>query len=268
MTDLTFEKYEGLGNDFILLQAASRTAVDAQLARRLCDRHFGVGADGVLVVTRASSERARTRMTIFNADGSRAQMCGNGLRCVALDLARQDDATEIEYVIETDAGPLPCEVEREGDIAQVRIEMGSGRLVGDHVAYFDRKEHRFTRISMGNPHAVTFDVKLSPEEIDRFGPQVSSAFPEGCNVEFATVQDEHTIDLTVWERGVGRTLACGTGAAATVVAAVLAKRVPFEEAVEVRLPGGPLQIWVESETLAVGLCGPARRVYAGEVAGW
>jgi diaminopimelate epimerase len=268
MTDFKFDKYEGLGNDFILLEAASRTAIDAQLARRLCDRHFGVGADGVLLVTPASSEQARARMTVFNADGSRAQMCGNGLRCVALALARQDAATEIRYVVETDAGLLPCEGEREADVAQVCIEMGVGRQVGDHVAYFDRKEHRFTRISMGNPHAVTFDVKLSPEEIDRFSPQVSAAFPEGCNVEFATVQDEHTVDLTVWERGVGRTLACGTGAAATVLAAALAKRVPFEQAVEVRLPGGPLQIWVESETLAVRLCGPARRVYSGEVAGW
>jgi diaminopimelate epimerase len=268
METLSIHKYEGLGNDFILVETDSRTAVDAQHARRLCDRHFGVGADGVLLVTPARSGEARARMTIINADGSRAEMCGNGLRCVALHLARRDEVGQTSYLVETDAGRLRCDVEREGDIAQVEIQLGQGEELGEHTAHFGGSQHRFLRISMGNPHVVTFDAKYTEEQIDRFGPEVSAGLPGGANVEFATVQAPDIIDLVVWERGVGRTLACGTGAAATVVAAALEKRVPFDQPVEVRLSGGALQISVARETLLVTLRGPARRVFSGEVSGW
>ena len=268
MGTVSFVKYEGTGNDFVLIDGDSPSLISASRARRLCDRHFGIGADGVLLVTPSSSATARARMTILNADGSRAEMCGNGVRCVALHLARQDGVRDGRYIVQTDAGMLACEVEREGDTANATIRLGQGQPGGECVSRFEGREYRFSRISMGNPHAVTFDTALDEAAVDRFGPQVSGALPGGSNVEFATMQGARTIELVVWERGVGRTLACGTGAAATAVAAALSGRAPFDQSVEVRLPGGALHITVERGSLVVHLRGPARRVFAGEVANW
>jgi len=268
MSTLGFHKYEGIGNDFVLVDGESATTVDPEGARRLCDRHFGVGADGVLLVVPPTSDRAAARMIIFNADGSRAEMCGNGLRCVALHLTRSRGEARAEFTVDTDAGPRECDVDRDGDAAHVLIGLGAGTVVGDHAADFDGNAVDFLRVSMGNPHAVTFGARYTEAEIDRFSPQLSASFPEGSNVEFANVTDSHTIELVVWERGVGRTLACGTGAAATVVAAAVTDRVPFDEEVVVKLPGGPLRIAVQRAGLTVKLRGPARRVFSGEVAGW
>ena len=265
MPSLRFHKYEGIGNDFVVLDAPSPGAVDGVSARNLCDRHFGVGADGVLVVTPASASDARARMTVINADGSLAEMCANGLRCVALHLALEDQLQECRYLIETGAGLLGCEVARDGVRADVQLQLGQARLVGEHQAQFRDQRYRFRRVSMGNPHAVHFGAAWSEADIDEFSPALSASFPEGSNVEFAQVVGRHAIELVVWERGVGRTLACGTGAAATAVAAAVEGHVPFAEAVEVKLPGGPLQIRVAAETLAVSLTGPARRVFSGEV---
>ncbi|MCB9582015.1 MAG: diaminopimelate epimerase [Polyangiaceae bacterium] len=262
---LEFDKYEGLGNDFIVVDAKDDAAVTPEQARKLCDRHFGIGADGVLLVTPPRSAEGRASMVVINADGSRPEMCGNGLRCVALHLALQDDAVGISYVVDTDAGPLSCEVERDGDAAMVRTSMGRGRPQGEHSA-----EHASTRldlalVSMGNPHAIVFDSHLDSAAVDACAPEISAAFPEGCNIEFAETRGPRAFDLVVWERGVGRTLACGTGAAATVVAAARAGRVPYGEPVEVHLPGGPLSVTVAPETLEVVLRGPARRVFRGRV---
>ena len=268
MSILRFHKYEGIGNDFVLVENDSANAVDPERARRLCDRHFGIGADGVLLVTRSMNDRATARMVIFNADGSRAEMCGNGLRCVALHLTRQRGESQAEFVVDTDAGPRECSVDRDGDSAHVLIGLGSGTVMGNHAADFDGRALEFVRVSMGNPHAVTFGSRCTEAEIDLIAPRLSAAFEEGSNVEFADVTGPRTIDLVVWERGVGRTLACGTGAAATVVAAAVGEWVPYDEEVEVRLPGGPLGITVERAALAVKLRGPARRVFSGEVAGW
>ncbi len=232
---------------------------------RLCDRHFGVGADGVLLVTPATSAEARARMVVLNADGSRPEMCGNGLRCVALHLARKDSSVGTSYVVDTDAGPLLCEVERDGATAQVKVGMGRGRVDGEHATLFDGAEVRFSRISVGNPHAIVFDSGFDEAAIDRLGPQVSSELPGGSNVEFAVTRGGGAFDLVVWERGVGRTLACGTGAAATGVAAALSGRAAYDEPLSVYLPGGALEITVEPETLEVTLRGPARHVFAGEV---
>jgi diaminopimelate epimerase len=260
-----FAKYEGLGNDFIVIDAVDERALDAELARRACDRHFGVGADGILAVLPPRSAGARATMVVLNADGSRPEMCGNGVRCVALHLARADGASGSSYVIDTDAGPLLCEVERDGDSGWVKTGMGEATLAGEHRLDFGGQILVFTRISMGNPHAVVFDVDLSLEAIDRVGPMVSAALPGGANVEFAHRRGQRAFDLVVWERGVGRTLACGTGAAATVVAAVLSDRAPFSEPVEVRLPGGALEISVTRAPLAAAQRGPARLVFTGEL---
>jgi len=265
MTALVFDKYEGLGNDFIVVEVDAGSAIDSSQALRLCDRHFGVGADGVLLVMPPTSAEARARMVVLNADGSRPEMCGNGLRCVALHLARRDSSVGTSYVVDTDAGPLLCEVERDGGTAQVKVGMGRGRVEGEHVTRFDGAKVSFSRISMGNPHAIVFDSGFDEAAIDRLGSQVSSELPGGSNVEFAVAHGDGAFDLVVWERGVGRTLACGTGAAATAVAAALSGRAAYDEPLSLCLPGGALEISVAPGTLAVTLRGPARYVFAGEV---
>jgi diaminopimelate epimerase len=258
-----FTKYEGLGNDFIVIDAADERAIDPVRARALCDRHFGIGADGILFVLPPSSAGARAKMVVVNADGTRPEMCGNGIRCVALHLAGRDRAEAISYVVDTDAGPLLTEVEVSGDHADVRVAMGNGRAFGEHRATVAGREVVFLRVSMGNPHAVAFDVDADAGTIDGFSPRLSADFEGGTNVEFARTTGPNAYDLVVWERGVGRTLACGTGAAATAVAAVITGRADPAQPIFVRLPGGPLELRVDRETLEVRLRGPARRVFSG-----
>ena len=261
---IDFDKYEGLGNDFIVIEAADHQLLSADRARALCDRHFGVGADGVLLVAPPTSAGSRGRMVVLNADGSRPEMCGNGIRCVALHLARRDGANGISYAIDTDAGPLACEVEREGDSGWVRVGMGRGRPLDDHRVELDGRVVEFARVSMGNPHAISFDEPLDPSHADRLGPLVSRGFPEGTNVELARRTGEDAFDLVVWERGVGRTLACGTGAAATAVAAVRSGRAGYGRPITIALPGGGLEMTVTEGTLEVSMRGPARRVFSGQ----
>jgi diaminopimelate epimerase len=258
---VSFKKYEGLGNDFILFELAAGSLAESDV-RRLCDRHFGVGADGVLLVGPPRSAGSAATMTILNADGSQPEMCGNGIRCVAIHLARKQGRETADLTIDTDAGPRPCKVEK-GD---VEVEMPRLVDLGPVQVTVAGRVHRFARISAGNPHAITFD-RYDPNEIDVIGPSVTRApvFPEGTNVEFAQLADDGSIDLVVWERGVGRTLACGTGASATVGAACLLRRRSFDEFVEVRLPGGALRIRVQRGTLAATMRGPARLVFEGEV---
>jgi len=260
--ELSFDKYEGLGNDFIVVEVGHPDALTPAQAIRLCDRHFGLGADGVLLVSPSTVLEARARMIVLNADGSRPEMCGNGLRCVALHLARRDPAGAVAFQIETDAGLRHCDVRADGALGIVTTGMGRGVEQGqthDPAGGGDA----FSRISMGNPHAVCFRQPVSSEELDQLGPRVSAQFAEGSNVEIATVENPALIRVDVWERGVGRTLACGTGAAATVVAAARAGLSPFDRPVTVRLPGGPLEITVSRE-LEVTLRGPARWVFSGQ----
>lgn len=262
MTGLPFAKYEGLGNDFVLIESADGGALGPEDAARICDRHFGVGADGVLLVT-PSSGRARARMSVINADGSRPEMCGNGIRCVALHFARKDGATRASYVIDTDAGELACEVERDGNVAAVRSSLGRGRVLGELSFETDSQHLVFVLVSTGNPHAVVFDAGLNLAAIDHIAPRVSETIAGGSNVEFAELRDRSAIDLVVWERGVGRTLACGTGAAATLIAAASLGRLPYDEPTSVRLPGGTLEIAVQSSSHEARQRGPARLVFEG-----
>jgi diaminopimelate epimerase len=256
-----FKKYEGLGNDFILLEVFPEKLTDGAV-RGLCDRHFGVGADGVLLVGPPRAAGSDASMVIRNADGSQPEMCGNGIRCVALHLARQQGREVVDMTIDTDAGPIACKVRKD----EVEVEMGNLADLGAVEVPVQGRVIRFARISAGNPHAITFE-HYGPSEIDVIGPAVAthSSFPEGTNVEFARLLDDGSIDLAVWERGVGRTLACGTGASATVGAACLSRQRSFDEFVEVRLPGGPLRIRVRKGTLAATMRGPARLVFEGEV---
>ncbi len=267
MTRLRFDKYQGLGNDFIVVETNDPEHFGIDRARALCDRHFGIGADGVLLVSPADEGGgAKARMTVLNADGSRPEMCGNGLRCVALHLARRAAEPKSEFVVETDAGPRPCQVEMaaSGNDGQIKTGMGRGRSEGPIAVDFEGKNYAFERFSMGNPHAIRFAESESIERVDRIGPLVSSCLPGGSNVEFVVQKGERELEVVVWERGVGRTLACGTGAAATAVAAAVSGRSPFDVPLTVRLPGGPLEIRVAKDTWDVELRGPAAWVFGGE----
>lgn len=268
MTELVFTKYEGLGNDFLVVDVGSTDALSPADAQRLCDRHRGVGADGVLLVAPARSPDAHATMVVLNADGSRPEMCGNGIRCVALHLARREQLREGIIRMDTDAGSLACSVHTERFLeAMVGVDMGRGVAVGQHVSRYAGVDVVFAQVSMGNPHAIVFGCEYGVGDIDVFGAQVNAEVPGGTNVEFAQQRGPRSIDLVVFERGVGRTLACGTGACATVVAAALAGQSPFDTPVEVRLPGGPLEISVAREDLAVHMRGPARLVFSGRMQG-
>jgi diaminopimelate epimerase len=258
---VAFKKYEGLGNDFIVMDVP-RAALPPGAVERLCDRHFGVGADGVLLVVAPESTEAAAKMIVVNADGSTPEMCGNGLRCVAMHVATRLGHSDIDLVIETDAGPLRCAVAA----GEVEVQMGKVTELGPVEVRLDAGAHRFTRISTGNPHAITFEP-YDRNQIEQVGPRVAVApvFPRGTNVEFARLRDDGSIDLIVWERGVGLTLACGTGACATVGAACLAGLRPFGTPVTVHLPGGDLRITVDRESREVTMRGSAKLVFQGEV---
>jgi diaminopimelate epimerase len=255
-----FAKYEGLGNDFIVIDED----VTASDAVQLCNRRLGIGADGVLVVTASKVEDARMR--VINADGSVPEMCGNGIRCVALHIALARGIDEGDLTIATDAGPRRCALRRRGGQATVRVDMGRVRFVEDREV--DVADERLTVAvaDAGNPHAILFG-EHDDARLDVIGPALAShpAFPGGVNVELATVHSDR-IDLVVWERGVGRTLACGTGACATAVVA-RKKGLVTQRVVRVSLPGGDLEIEPSdgaAETASTFMTGPARLVFHGE----
>ncbi len=256
-----FEKWEGLGNDFVLLRASSAEEWPSQAEiRAMCDRRRGIGADGVLLVETAGD---RPRMIVFNADGSRPEMCGNGLRCVAAALTPRESSSELSIL--TDDGEKRCRVERAGALAQVAVAMGRAVLEPEHQTELGGRALRFARVSTGNPHAVTFEP-FDRAAIEEVGPLVERGIVGGANVEFARAR-ESGIDVVVWERGVGFTDACGTGACAVGVVACSTGRAAFGEPIEVRLPGGPLRISVEAETLEVEMRGPARLAFQGTWSG-
>ena len=265
MVAVRFGKYEGIGNDFLVVDAPSDTALSPEQARKLCDRHYGVGGDGVLLSAPPVTPGAHGRMVVLNSDGSRPEGCGNGLRCVALSLARKLGQPRAELVIDTDAGPRSALVETRGDSADVTVSMGRASREGEVKATLRGEELTLQRISMGNPHAIVFDVNITEAELDDLGPRISKSLPGGSNVEFVRQTGPAAFEVLVWERGVGRTLACGTGAAAVAALACLSSRAPFGTPITLRLPGGPLELTVRQEDLAVTLRGPARYVFSGEV---
>jgi diaminopimelate epimerase len=254
---IRFEKWEGLGNDFLVVDDPSIT-IGPEAARVLCDRHFGVGADGVLVVDRRDPV---PRMIVWNADGSRPEMCGNGLRCVAGHLVAREGG--LAFTIATDAGEKHCSVATRSNDYYVTIQMGAARSRGEITCTVDGAEHRFLDVDVGNPHAITF-APYDEAAIDRVGPAVAVAPEGGTNVEFCRVEADRIV-VVVWERGVGRTLACGTGACAVAAAACDTGRAAFGAPIRVALPGGELLITVSEGTHELSMGGPARRVFTGEV---
>lgn len=276
-----FVKLHGLGNDFLLIDArAGGRNVTPDEGRALCDRNRGVGGDGVLWLGPPKGAGV-TELIITNADGSLAEMCGNGIRCVAKYLADEGGVRADVIPVETGAGLLECEVQRGArGVETVRVKMGKprlqraeipmlggeGRFVEDTLSV-DGETLRFTAVSMGNPHAITFEG-ADLQRARSVGPKVEhhALFPARTNVEFASVRSREELDLVVWERGCGVTQACGTGACATTVAAVLTERVDAGREVRVNLPGGPLYILVPADLSQVYMRGPAERVFDGTLA--
>lgn len=265
-----FFKYEGLGNDFVVLDRRSSGAdIDAQTTRQLCDRHFGIGADGVLTILPEPGTAGR--MVVHNADGSIAEMCGNGLRCVVRYLAESAGHRPRELLVATGAGALACEIAWGSTGAeQISVAMGPARLVAPILpasAPFIAQPvegYAATAVSMGNPHLVLLDAPHDLAPTLGRALEGHAGFPQRTNVEFVLRTGEG-LDVVVWERGVGLTLACGTGACASVVAAALAGKAPYDAWVPVRLPGGLLSVKVAADLSQVWLRGPARRVFEGSV---
>lgn len=289
-------KMQGCGNDYVYIDGAAEEisqADKAGLVRALSDRHFGIGGDGVIFIN--PSEEADFEMEMYNADGTRAQMCGNGIRCVGkfvydkgLTDSRQitvisaGSVKQLELMVEGDlqssadgAGMEPAD---RGSVKRVRVNMGSPVLEPEKIPvvsdsetvvnepiYVEDAEYRMTCVSMGNPHAVVFAQGVKDLKLEKMGPLFEHhvRFPERVNTEFVEVIDRKNIFMRVWERGTGETLACGTGCCAAAVACVLNGLT--EPAVTVKLLGGELLIEWNRDTNTVYMTGPAVTVFEGEI---
>ncbi len=274
---MKFWKYQGIGNDFIVLDGTDGTLhIDNDWCKKVCDRHYGIGADGVLYIL--PGKNTDLTMRIINADGSEAEMCGNGIRCIAKHAHDFGLVEKEEFLIHTLAGDLIAQVKmKNGKVETVQIDMGAPILDGrkipiDHDGEFinqpfdvDGIQIKANAVSMGNPHFITF-TDLSEKEIDRLGPiiECNVFFPHKTNVEFCRIEDEK-IYIRVYERGAAWTLACGTGACATTTAAALNGLVPLGKPVDVHLPGGWLKITVDKNLKYVLMEGPAELVFEGNI---
>ena len=275
---MKFTKMQGIGNDYVYENCLQETIENpSELAKKISDRHYGVGSDGLIMIN--PSDKADFEMEMYNADGSRGEMCGNGIRCVAKYVYDYGLTDKTSISVETLAGIkyLDLTVE-DGKVVLVKVDMGKPMLrpeevpvvsekeeVIDEPITVDGQEYRMTCVSMGNPHAVVFidqDVKEFPLETVGVKFENHERFPKRVNTEFVNVLDRHTAQMRVWERGSGETLACGTGACAVAVACALNGLT--EDEVTVKLLGGDLQIKWDREKNTVYMTGPAEVVFDGE----
>lgn len=273
---MNFTKMHALGNDYVVVNGIQEQIKDTRaFAKTVCDRHFGIGADGVLIVK--PSENADLKMEIYNMDGSRAQMCGNGIRCFAKYVYEYGLTDKVNMQIETDAGIKEVQLQIESNkVFSVSVDMGEPELDAHSIPVaaekdivinepinIKGKEYYMTAVSMGNPHAVIFvnDVHNFPVEVIGSAMEFHPKFPERINTEFVRVVNNKTVEMRVWERGVGETLACGTGACAVCVAGVLSGLT--DEDVTVKLRRGNLYVKWDRSANRVFLTGEAVRVFDG-----
>ena len=278
MSSMKFTKWQGCGNDFVLFDCREQEPADyAALSVKVCDRHYGIGADGILVVL--PSDVADFRMRIFNTDGSEAEMCGNGIRCFARYIYDCGLTKKKEFSVETGAGILvPKIILADGHVTGIQVDMGEPHLLGDEipVAGHDGKKvvdepirvegttYRMTGVSMGNPHCVVFVEDAEKFPVETLGSKFEhhAMFPRKTNTEFVEVKDRSHVRMRVWERGAAITLACGTGSCATLVAGVLNGKT--DRKAEIQLDGGRLIVeWAENNH--VFMTGPAELVFTGEM---
>ena len=274
---IPFTKMHGIGNDYIYVNCMKEELPNPNdVSFVMSPRHFSVGADGLVMI--CSSEIADAKMRMFNADGSEGKMCGNAIRCVGKYLYDNGIVAKEKLSIETLSGIkyLNLNVEN-GKVASVEVDMGKAILTPSEIpVIFDGermidapvevkgKTYRLTAVSMGNPHAVTFMDEIDSLDLEKMGPDFEnlSIFPDRVNTEFVRVIDSQTLQMRVWERGSGETFACGTGACATVVAAILNGICKIDTPITVRLRGGELKIVCDQE-MRVFMTGPAQKAYEG-----
>ena len=281
MAKIEFTKMHGAGNDYVYVDCFSHPTPDRpnDLAVKLADRHKGIGGDGLILIERSSSADARMRM--FNADGSEAEMCGNGIRCVAKYIVDHKICDKATLQIETGAGILALDVFREkGTVSAVRVNMGRPVLeasripvkcdvspVVDQMLEFSGRKFQITCVSMGNPHCIVFVPKADDELVLGWGPKIEASplFPQRVNVEFVEVISRTEVRQRTWERGSGETQACGTGASAVCVAGVLSNRT--ERSIVNHLLGGSLKLDWDELSGNVFMTGPAEESFVGSWTG-
>ncbi len=276
--NMKFTKMEGLGNDYVYVNCFKETVEDPKrVAIKVSDRHFGIGSDGLILIK--PSEVADFCMDMYNADGSQSEMCGNGIRCVAKYVYDYGLTDKTSISVETLAGIKYLDLQIEdGKAVQITVNMGQPELIAKNVPVksdkekvidepivVGGKEYRMTCVSMGNPHCIVFVDDTANFPLEEVGPLFESheVFPNRVNVEFVQVLDEKTLNMRVWERGSGETLACGTGTCATVVASCLNGHTGDD--VTVHLLGGDLHIRWDREENLVYMTGPAKVVFDGEI---
>ena len=275
---MEFTKMQGIGNDYVYINCMDRYVPNApELAKRISDRHFGVGSDGLILI--CPSETADFQMVMYNADGSRAQMCGNGIRCVGKYVYDNCLTDKTTITVETLGGIKTLLLHPEdGKVKSVTVDMGipvfdpkhipvlsDGKDFIDRTVTVDGKKYRITALSMGNPHAVVFVDDTDSLDLRAIGPAFENhpLFPERINTEFVEVVDHSTLKMRVWERGSEETMACGTGACAAAVVGCVRQKSASE--VTVKLLGGDLLINWDEETKHVFMTGPAETVFVGEI---
>lgn len=275
---MKFTKMQGLGNDYVYVDCTRQELSDPEkTARIVSDRHFGIGSDGLILI--CPSDKADFEMRMYNADGSRGEMCGNGIRCVAKYVYDYGLTDQTAISVETLGGIKYLDLTVEhGKVSLVKVDMGtpilepsripvaaSGTRVVDEPLEVEGKVYHMTCVSMGNPHAVIFMDDVAGLDLEKIGPSFENheRFPNRVNTEFVKVLDQNTVEMRVWERGSGETLACGTGACAVAVASILNGYT--EDQVTVRLLGGDLEIFWDRAEDKVYMTGPAKVVFDGEI---
>ena len=275
---IKFTKMHGLGNDYVYIDAINQKIEnESSLAKFVSNRHFGIGSDGLILICK--SEIADFKMRMFNSDGSEAEMCGNGIRCVGKFVYDKGLTNKTTVKIETLAGIKTLILNtKDGKVETARVDMGEPILEAEKIPVIstekpvknleleaENKKFKFTCVSMGNPHAITIVENTKEFDVEKYGKvlEIDKAFPKKANIEFAQIIDRQNINMRVWERGAGETLACGTGACATAVACNLNGLT--DRKVNIELLGGTLNIeWNETDN-HVYMTGPAKFVFDGTI---
>ena len=275
---MKFTKMHGIGNDYVYVNCFQETVDNpGEVARKVSDRHFGIGSDGLILIK--PSDVADGKMEMYNADGSQGAMCGNGIRCVAKYMYDYGITDKTSISVETKSGIKYLDLTvKDGKVDTVKVNMGSPILKASEIPVVsekeqvvsepvevDGKEWKITCVSMGNPHAITYVDDVKNLDLEKIGPKFENheIFPDRVNTEFVRVIDRKTVEMRVWERGAGETLACGPGACAVVVSSVLNELT--EEEVTVKLLGGDLKIRWDREENLVYMTGSATTVFDGEI---
>ncbi len=278
-TDLKFTKMHGIGNDYIYFNCFKENIEDPEsLSIKLSDRHFGVGGDGIVMIM--PSDTCDFRMRMFNADGSEGKMCGNATRCIGKYVYEKGLTDKTEITLETLAGVKYLKLDvKDGIVENITVDMGKANFTAKEIPVISDKDevveedltvngvtHKMTCVSMGNPHCVIFTQGIKDLDLEKIGPAYENnpLFPERINTEFVEYIDPLNLNMRVWERGSGETLACGTGACAVVSAAVRTGRCRPDEFVKVNLIGGTLEIMYKSDSTVI-MKGPAAFSFEGEI---